>query len=199
MANDNALITVDEFKAATGIESSTPAEDVTYANLIMAASEWMENYCETAFVKRVYVEYHKGGGKYLFLRRNPVVAVNMIVDPRGWRVQPIEYTIIPERAMLQHWGSFWTASTTQGAPTEWMVSYVAGRFDSVNQVTQDLKHACARLTDYLKVMPLAPGEASSVGVNGLSVSYVTGDDSGAFPFAVKQLLTPYRSGSSLVS
>lgn len=197
MSASNALMTLSELKQKLGI--TTTDDDFKLTDLISAASEMIERYCETAFIKRSFVEQHTGGSKYMFLRRYPIVGVPMIVDPAGNKIPQIDFTVLPDKGILKHFGRFWTAQTDQGLPTDWTVSYVAGRFDNVYQVTADLKQACVWLVDYHKDLPISPGEASSVGVGGLSVSYVAGADTGGVPQTVKGLLASYRSGSSMVA
>lgn len=192
MAAPSALVTLAEAKIALGIALDDTSQDVLLSSLIDSTSDFMEAYCSTAFVIRAFTEHLAGAVKRLFLRRYPLVSVTSITDPDGNTVPSTDYILRRERGILEHWGRFPVAQTTQGQPCEWEVVYQAGRYAAVQNVAQQVKLACTRL---LNLFVTSDGTASSVSVGSLSVSYLTPNaDTGWVPPQVDALLAEFRSG-----
>jgi uncharacterized phiE125 gp8 family phage protein len=188
MAQANALADLGEVKAFLGV--TTSADDALIEALTDAASDRIEQLCQTAFIIRSFVEYHEGARKRLFLQRYPITEVTSIADPAGNTIPATDYIIKKDRGILEHFGHFWVAQTTGGQPTQWTVTYKAGRFADTSVVTEDLKLACKQLV--AKPYDQKVAGVSSVGVGDLSISYASaGETPLNTPPEVVALLSPY--------
>jgi len=61
-----------------------PEADDLLSRLITAVSKRAENFCNREFEKKERVEFHDGGGKYLFLRALPVAEIASIICSDTW-------------------------------------------------------------------------------------------------------------------
>jgi len=185
----NALITLAEAKTYLGVTDDD--EDDAISDMIDAASNFIEEFCSTAFIQRSFTEYLRGAQKRLFLKRYPIVSVTSVLDSVPNLIPATDYIVMTELGVLEHFGRFPQAQTAGGQPTLWTVTYVAGRYANVFTVSEDVKLAAKRL---LAVFRAGDGSAQSVSVGSLSVSYwQPGQGISWVPPQVLALLAPYRA------
>jgi hypothetical protein len=108
-------------------------------------------------------------------------------------VPAADYVVIARTGSLRYPGSWPVAQNAAGLIAEWTVVYVAGRFATLNEVSDDLKLACVLLVGH-RLAHRTPGIASK-SAGELSITYrdaESGDSSG-LPIEVQGLVSPYVS------
>jgi hypothetical protein len=163
-------------------------EDVLLAEqLIDAATLAIEGYTGKIFVQRtITAEQHaaggngadRGGAKRMHLRYYPIVSVTSISDDQTTpaTVAGTDYTILGDIGALEH-DSSWPVPIYR-----WNVTYVAGRFATMDLVTDDLRLACnMQAADWYRNQP------SSI------MSRSKGDNSESFLVTDDELLPRVRS------
>lgn len=198
MAAANSLVTLAEAKIHLGIAADVETEDEKINALIDSASNQIERYCRTFFIRRtVSAEPHDGQKKLIFLAKYPVVSITTFVDPAANAVPSTDYYLDKPTGKLTHWGRFPRPTNSEGFTTKWLITYIAGWYDSVETVDADLKLACLRLVALDSESPT--GGVDSVSVGSLSISYSGADADGiggGMPKSVAGILSTYRRNVS---
>jgi hypothetical protein len=99
-----SLDTLTNVKNALDITGTD--DDELLGQLQQAADDFIDAYCGRDFTGGTFTEYHPGGGRVVFLRNYPVLAVlSLKVDPAGefgpeTLRQPASYVVHPDRGVI---------------------------------------------------------------------------------------------------
>ncbi|MFZ5451617.1 MAG: phage head-tail connector protein [Thermodesulfobacteriota bacterium] len=178
------LTTLSQVKAL--LELAETDWDGLIEEVIAAVSERAGTYCNRDFEQKERVEYHDGGGRYLYLKGLPVVAIPSIHGSDTWEwnegslIPADHYHLLPAGMVAYRFGAWPYGSKAL------KVTYTGGC--AVDSVPADLEMAVRTQAAYdFK-------RRKDIGLE--SVSFPDGSiqkvSSGEFLSAVKQVLDRYR-------
>lgn len=194
-----ALVSVDDAKAALGIDPADTSQDATLARQINVVSMAVNNYCDRVFVVQTYRDQLRGAcgqwGEPLVTRQYPIVVedeVALIVTEDGAELDPALIEVYPET------GSLYRLDATSTAPSGWaasllLVDYTAG-FDPIPADVQGA--ALEWLTARWHSIGRDPALRSETIPDVITQVYAgdagAGTNAGAVPPGARDLLAPYR-------
>jgi hypothetical protein len=160
MALTYRLTTLEKLKKYLGINTENTQPDDKLGPLIDAATLAIEAYCDNAFVQRAFTHYdragingHKGGAKFIFPPRHPIVSVASITEAPSGTIPATDYVVYD--SYLEHI-SCWPTPENR-----WTVAYTAGRYASTDAVEENLRLACHMLVEDWHMKPTGPVQSSS--------------------------------------
>ena len=178
------LTTLDQVKAL--LEQTEDNWDALITELIGAVSARCASYCNRDFERVERVEYHDGGGQYLFLKTLPVATISSIYASDTWEweeeslVEADQYQLLSAGLVAYRFGAW------PYGPKALKVTYTGGYGEDA--VPADLEMAVRTQVAYdFK-------RRKDIGLE--SVSFPDGSiqkmSSGEFLSSVKQVLDRYR-------
>jgi len=127
-AESLALVSVDDAKAALGIDPSDTSQDAALARQIDSVSVAINHFCDRVFVVQTYRDQIRNGrgawGEPLVTRQYPIVYDDsgvpiVAITEDGALLDPAAIEVYPETGSLYRLDSAWTAALIT-------VEYVAG-------------------------------------------------------------------------
>ena len=187
------ILTLSEAKDYLAISRSVTDDDQKLLSLLPAVTRQIETYINNSILESPHTDRFFGGRKREYLRRFPIDSITSIVDGQTvpGEVTSDKYIILAEQGILQHVGYFPTALNANSGLDRWTCTYVAGRFASVEAVTEDWKVAASILLAERYERP--EDGITSRRVGDLSVSYTRADTAQLVPDAVVGLIGSYVS------
>jgi len=178
------LTTLAQVKAV--LELTETDWDALITDLIGAVSKRSASYCNRDFESKSRVEYHDGGGQYLYLKGLPVVALTSVYGSDTWEwgtdnlIPATDYQLL-EAGMLAYRYGAWPYG-----PQALKVTYTGGY--AVDTIPADLEMAVRSQVAY------DFNRRKDIGLE--SVSFPDGSiqkvNSGEFLPSVKAVLNRYR-------
>jgi hypothetical protein len=78
------LAEVKEYLQTTGSPIGTDFDSLIESIIIPSVSQMIEKYCSRTFGEATYVEYHDGGGDFVFVKNPPIVSITSIYEDDEW-------------------------------------------------------------------------------------------------------------------
>lgn len=200
-AESLALVTLDQAKAALGLDPSDTSQDALLTQQISSVSLAISNWCDRIFAVQGYQDQIRNAygclGEPLVTRQYPILA-----DPDTGLplVEIVEDGVIRDPTALEVYletGSIYRLDGTALVPAAWgsaqlIVDYTAG----YDPVPPDVQGACLEwLTVRWSAVGQTPGLRSETIPDLITQVYTGGSDSStsatAMPAGVRDWLTPY--------
>jgi hypothetical protein len=192
-----ALVSVDDAKAALGIDPADTSHDAQLAQQIDAVSMAVNNYCDRIFVIQTYQDQLRNAcgqwGEPLVTRQYPIImadGVTLDVTQDGLVLDPTAFEVYAETGAIYRLDGY--AVSGWGAALI-LVDYTAG-FDPI---PADVQGATLEwLTARWSSVGRDPALRSETVPDVLSQVYAgdsgSGTNAGAIPPGARDLLAPYR-------
>lgn len=196
-ATSLALVTLDQAKAALGIDPADTSQDAALQQQIDSVSQAINNYCDRVFVVQSYRDQVRGAcgrwGEPLVTRQYPIVLdpggvpLVAVVDD-GAALDPTLLEVYPET------GSLYRLDAASLDPSVWaspllVVDYTAG-FDPI---PADVQSAAL---EYLAARWFAVGRDPTLRTESIpdviTHVYYSDTTSPGMPSNVREFLAPYR-------
>lgn len=172
------------------LKISGSGDDSLLATLVTYATKVIENYCDKLFDGAVTrTEYYDGnGGKILFLKNYPVIAITSIDLWDTYLNQSTQnYTVYTDYLLYPEEGYIYLRGGWQEGNRNYKIVYTAG-YANQAAVPDDLELACNILAAYYYNNPDKAG-IKSFNIGNFSTTYTDTQD---IPEQVQILLKPYR-------
>lgn len=182
------LISVAEYKAYTGINSST--QDSEIKSLVPKISSLVKSYCGRTFIDyydEAKVEVKSGGTPYIYLVESPIQTVLSVEFSEDYGKT---YTTLTEFTdYVTNVGDDRVESTSIAGffarANAYKITYTAG----YEKTPEDLKLACFDLISYYLRADMSIKSTRGVGSNNTSVEYIT---TANMPAHIRRVLDLYR-------
>ena len=187
------ILTLSEAKDYLSLSRSVTDDDQKLLALLPAVTRQIETYINNSILEGTFVDRFYGGKKYVYLQKFPITGITSITDTQTvpQTIASDKYIRLDDQGMLRHVGTFPTAKDVNGNTDRWTCTYTAGRFASVEAVTEDWKLAASILLAERYERP--EDGVTSRKVGDLSVSYTMADAAQLVPNAVVGLIGSYVS------
>jgi hypothetical protein len=198
-ADSLALVTLDQAKAALGIDLADTSQDTALTQHIDAVSIAVNNYCSRIFAVQTYRDQlrnaYGGFGEALVTRQYPIVVeagTDLVVTEDGAVLDPTLYEVDPDTGRLYRLYSASSAASAWTAPLI-LVDYTGG----FNPIPPDVQGAALDwVTTRWHAAGRDPALRSETIPDVISQVYAgdagAGTSAGAIPPGARDLLTPYR-------
>ena len=187
------ILTLSEAKDYLSLSRTVTDDDQRLLALTAAVTSQIETYVNNAIVEATFVDRFYGGNKFVYLQKFPITGITSITDTQTTpqTIASDKYVRLDDQGMLRHVGTFPTAKDVNGNTDRWTCTYTAGRFASVEAVTEDWKLAASILLAERYERP--EDGVTSRKVGDLAVSYTGAPASQLVPNAVVGLIGSYVS------
>jgi hypothetical protein len=200
-ATSLALVSLDDAKAALGIDPADTSQDAALARQIDATSTAINNWCDRIFVVQTYRDQLRNAcgyfGEPLVTRQYPIVVadeVPLVVTEDGAALDPALIEVYPETGRLYRLDSASAAPSAWSAPLI-VVDYTAG----FAEIPADVEGACLEwLTARWYGMGRDPALRSETIPDVISQTWSTDTSATAtaVPPGVRDWLAPYKVWSA---
>lgn len=148
------VITEDEAKAGLNIPLSDTSQDTELAQVITAASRWLDDLVGPV-VTRAVTETHQKPSNPIYLRQPPALGVTSVTEYSSGTG-----TVLTAEAVSTAGGYLWNTNDhtvsrrSSFTDTDWtgqavVIVYTAGRYTSTANVDPRFKDACVTILQYL--------------------------------------------------
>jgi hypothetical protein len=196
-ATSLALVTLDQAKAALGIDPADTSQDLALQLQVDSVSQAVNNYCDRVFVVQEYRDQIRGAcgrwGEPLVTRQYPITVDDagvplVVVAEDGAALDPALLEVYPET------GSLYRLDAASLAPSMWaspllVVDYTAG----FEEIPADVQSAAL---EYLAARWFAAGRDPTLRTESIpdviTHVYYSDTTSPGMPSNVREFLAPYR-------
>jgi hypothetical protein len=78
------LAEVKEYLRTAGTPIGTDFDTLIEDTIIPSVSQMIEKFCSRSFGEGVFIEYHDGGGNFVFVKNPPIVSISSIYQDEDW-------------------------------------------------------------------------------------------------------------------